>query len=163
MLLTRERIEALGRTSRFAGWTWRNYSVLEHSVIGARVLADTGESAMVQKAFLLHDLHETEFGGDITSPIKRKYMPAAYHRDVDVWDMNLCLETGTHYMIFCGREVHSMDALMVAAESHTVFTGSWREPLASSIPAQLAMGYIESGKFEGHRAVEAFWRLYDSL
>ena len=40
MLMTTDRIWALNRIIRFTGWTRRPYSVLEHSVIGAQVLAE---------------------------------------------------------------------------------------------------------------------------
>ena len=45
MLLTSARIQSASRICRFNGWTTRPYSILEHSIIGTRVLAEIGKES----------------------------------------------------------------------------------------------------------------------
>lgn len=55
------------------------YPVAQHLVLGARALRDEGHASGVQRAYLLHDLHEG-ICGDLSSPGKRAVR--AYHRRV---------------------------------------------------------------------------------
>lgn len=62
----------LARINRFGGLT--TYSVAAHSVHVADILADAGETNLVQLCGLLHDAHEA-YLGDITSPVKQLLSP----------------------------------------------------------------------------------------
>jgi hypothetical protein len=159
MLLTEERINALSRINRFAGWTCRPYSVLEHSLIGAKLLDEDGYAQHWKRAFMLHDLHETAFGGDITTPVKTKYMSAQYHADVQLWDTELSVETGVPP---CTEIVKWMDKLTLAAETRTVFTGNWTAPMSGvdRTTVSRAMAMIDHGLFSGDDAVKSFWTMW---
>jgi hypothetical protein len=158
-LLTRNRIEALAKINRYAGWTTRPFSVLEHSVIGAKLTPNR----VLRNAFLLHDMHETEFGGDITSPVKRKYISAQYHLDVKTWDLDLAVETHVPYSAIDGDEVHYIDALMLAAETRSICA---KKDFVAEIPVggymlcDLAKEIIKSEAYAGDNAITAFWQMW---
>ena len=167
MLLTRERVEALNRINRFAGWTNRDYSVLEHSVIGARLTPNR----TLQKAFLLHDLHESAFGGDIITPIKQKYMVPQFHIDVEAWDRDLAVETRVPFSAIDGEQVHMLDATMLAAETRTIYVGrnrlttepsDWKSniPTGCDLLVHRAEMYINDREFAGENAITAFWQIW---
>lgn len=86
VLLTTQRIKQAANICRWRGKVRRHYSILEHSVIGAWVLRHIGYDHNAVRSFLLHDLEETEFCGDIPTPDKALYMNADYFRDVRIWD-----------------------------------------------------------------------------
>lgn len=165
MLLTQERVEALSRINRFAGWTSRPYSVLEHSVIGATFAT----SRVLKRAFLLHDMEESAFG-DIISPVKRRFMPAAYYEEVDAWNRGLAHETKVPYSAIDGEQVHHFDAVMLAAETRTIYVGEnrhieaygWRAdiPAGGEAMCNLAIDLIRVGAFQGDRAITAFWQMW---
>lgn len=62
---------ALARTARFNGATKGHYaySVAQHSVFVARILAEQLHTDIIQRAGLLHDAHEALIG-DIPTPVK---------------------------------------------------------------------------------------------
>jgi hypothetical protein len=165
MLLTRERVEALNRINRFAGWTTRPYSVLEHSVIGAKLTTNR----TLQKAFLLHDMEESAFG-DIITPVKRKYMPPAYFAEVEAWVRDLAVETSVPFSAIDGDQVHMLDATMLAAEKRTIYAGHDRHPEASGWTVPIPTGchmlvyraemYINDREFAGENAITAFWQMW---
>ena len=167
MLLTRDRVQALSRIHRYVGWTTRPYSVLEHSVIGAKLTPNR----TLQKAFLLHDMEESAFG-DIISPVKRKYMPEAYFMDVEAWVRNLAAETSVPYSAIDGEQVHFFDRVMLAAEKSTIYAGLNRmtgEPtmvLEAEIPTggyalcDWAKQVIKSEAYAGDNAINAFWQMW---
>ena len=167
MLLTRERVEALARINRYTGWTTRPYSVLEHSVIGAKLTPNR----TLQKAFLLHDMEESAFG-DIISPVKRKYMSADYFMAVEAWVRDLAVETKVPYSAIDGEQVHHLDRVMLAAEKATVYAGLNRMTgdaslvLDAEIPTggymlcDWAKQVIRSGAYAGDNAITAFWQMW---
>lgn len=167
MLLTRERVVALSRLNRYCGWTTRPFSVLEHSVIGAKLTPNR----TLQKAFLLHDFEESAFG-DIISPVKREYMPAAYYMDVEAWVRDLAVETKVPYSAIDGEQVHHLDRVMLAAEKATVYaglnrmTGDGTLVLKAEVPnggealVYRAEMYINDREFAGDRAITAFWQMW---
>lgn len=167
MLLTRERVQALARINRYTGWTTRPYSVLEHSVIGAKLVPP----GVVQRAFLLHDMEESAFG-DIISPVKRKYMSPEYHADVETWVRDLAAETKIPYSAIDGEQIHHLDRVMLAAEKSTVYAGLNRMTgdaslvLEADIPAggyelcDWAKQIIKSGAYAGDQAITAFWQMW---
>jgi hypothetical protein len=64
---------ALARIPRFCGHTHREFpawSVAQHSVLVAGILADRGEAPVLQMMGLLHDAHEYATG-DLATPFKR--------------------------------------------------------------------------------------------
>lgn len=69
----------LARLCRFSGATTSHYSVAQHSVMVADLLA--GHGAVTQLYGLLHDGHEYVFG-DITTPVRRLVQSVA-------WSVNL--------------------------------------------------------------------------
>jgi hypothetical protein len=90
-LITEDRLRALAMINRWGGWVKRPYSVLEHTVTGARQLRDEG---LPWKEFLLHDLEESEFG-DIITPVKDLIPPGSiYYTRVARFNHKLHVETG---------------------------------------------------------------------
>lgn len=89
-LITDDRLWALARINRWGGWVHRDYSVLEHTVIGALTLRHFGHP---YAAFLLHDHEESEYG-DVLKPVKDLFASTAYHLVVDHYNMVLEQETG---------------------------------------------------------------------
>lgn len=116
-LLTPARIEQTANICRWRGRVRRHYSVLEHTVIGAWTLKQLGYDHNAVRSFLLHDLEETEFCGDIPTPDKAIYMNADYFRDVRVWEADLYRETGVKRNL---PVIELMDEVMVRAEHATV-------------------------------------------
>jgi hypothetical protein len=116
-LLTPERIEQAANICRWRGRVRRHYSVLEHTVIGAFVLRELGYDHNAVRSFLLHDLEETEFVGDVPTPDKAIYMNADYFRDVRLWDEALYRETEVKRNT---AVVEMMDECMMQAEYATV-------------------------------------------
>lgn len=164
MLLTHNRIVAASRICRFNGWTNRHYSILEHSVIGANVLREMGFGRDVQKAFLLHDIEETEFT-DIVTPLKERFMTANYQAAVHQWEFDLCVEVGLPDGMSClhSEDVKFMDTVMLSVESHTVSTMEWRGYVEDCPEADIANRMILSREFKGKHAVAEFWRFYNDL
>ena len=167
MLLTRERVVALSRLNRYCGWTTRPFSVLEHSVIGAKLTPNR----TLQKAFLLHDFEESAFG-DIISPVKHKYMVPQYHIDVEEWVRNLAVETKVPYSAIDGEQVHHLDRVMLVAEKATIYaglnrmTGDGTLVLKAEVPnggealVEWAKHLIESQAYAGENAITAFWQIW---
>lgn len=117
MLLTPERIIAASRICRWQGWTSRHYSILEHTNIGAYVLwkLNYGQDAIM--AFLLHDIEETKFVGDVPTPQKH-YLNEQYLRDVEEWNGQLYAE--------CGLTVGSDTAEIVTIADNAVLEAEWQ-------------------------------------
>lgn len=162
MLLTQKRIGALSRINRFAGWTTRGYCVLEHSLIGAHMLAETGHNVGYQRAFLIHDLHETAFGGDITKPVKSKYMPVEYHEDVRAWDRELCGDADVSFNDLYSDVTKWADAVMLAAETRTVSTVDWLAPIPEGAAQEVSfcMRRIRGRMYRNGRDQQAFWQMF---
>jgi hypothetical protein len=166
MLLTQNRIIALSRINRYAGWTSRHYSVLEHSVIGAMLCAHQPD---VQRTFLLHDMEETVFG-DIISPVKHRYMSAQYYQDVGTWNRDLATEAAVPFWSISSLAVKWVDAVMMVAEWQTVYVGEDRHPKALDWKPQVplnserevkrAVEMINSESYAGDLAIKAFWQMW---
>jgi uncharacterized protein len=60
---------SLAQINRFTGHAARPYSVAEHSVLVADILAMQGHNCHVQRLGLMHDAHEC-MSGDAASPVK---------------------------------------------------------------------------------------------
>ena len=116
-LLTPERIEQAANICRWRGRVRRHYSILEHSVIGAWVLRELGYDHNAVRSFLLHDLEETEFVGDVPTPDKAIYMNADYFRDVRLWDEALFRECEVKRNV---AVITLMDECMTQAEYASV-------------------------------------------
>jgi hypothetical protein len=173
MLLTQNRIRALSQINRFAGWTSRPYSVLEHSVIGAVLCAHhpwlCAHQPDVQRAFLLHDMEETVFG-DIISPVKHRYMSAQYYQDVGTWNRDLATETGVPLYLIESLSVKWTDAVMMVAEWQTVYVGEdrypeafdWKPPVPPNSEREIerAVEMINGEFYAGDLAIKAFWHMW---
>lgn len=163
MLLTPARLVAATRICRFNGWTTRHYSILEHMVIGTHILRKMDAPPEVQKAFLIHDIEETEIVGDVPSPDKALYMNDRYFRAVEVFDRLLCLEVGIDYRALSHPDVKMMDTIMAGIESQLVFAGEWRAYTEDCPEVNMAMDLIVSQKYAGTKAIFAFQTLMGLL
>lgn len=83
------RLKAAANICRWRGWTTRHYSILEHMIVGTEALNKIGAPENVQRWFLLHDMHETEFCGDIPTPDKALYCNIAFDLACEAFDDNL--------------------------------------------------------------------------
>lgn len=90
-IATRERFTALCRINRWGGWTKRPYSVGEHTAIGAWVANWFKFRDDSIHHWWMHDMHETEIVGDVTTPQKHLYMNEMYFTDVADFDRQLGL------------------------------------------------------------------------
>lgn len=162
-LLTSERIRAASRINRFRGWTRRNYSILEHQVIGALLMSERGDTDEAIRAFLVHDLHETEFVGDIPTPDKARYMPESYYRDVAEWDLRLCDEIGLPLAALDSEAVQYVDSTMAAVESVIVSTGDWTAVYDPTPDTRFITELITSRSFAGSGAVLQFALMWGDL
>lgn len=116
-LLTPARIEQAANICRWQGRVKRHYSILEHSIVGAWTLRSHGYDVDAVRSFLLHDLEETEFVGDIPTPDKAIYMNSDYFRDVRVWENRLFIECGVKRNL---PVIEMMDEVMAQAEYASV-------------------------------------------
>jgi hypothetical protein len=153
-LLTPERIFAASHICRWRGRVHRHYSVLEHSVIGAWVLRELGYDHNAVRSFLLHDLEETEFCGDIPTPDKAAYMNADYFADVRVWEDELYRETEVKRNI---AVVSLMDEIMMRAEYASVVTFADDAPRTDST-IRFARCMIDADEFG---TPEQWWQLWE--
>jgi len=109
---------ALSLTCRFGGHTSRFYSVADHSVNVARLLAWEGHSIPTIQAGLLHDSAES-YLGDVVTPLK-KMLPA-------ISDMEKCISS-VILQRFCVDTsdvdfdaIKLSDQIMLVAEAETLF------------------------------------------
>ena len=117
-IITENRIAAASHITRWRGWVNRSFSILDHMVIGAEILRFIGRSDRVVKQFLVHDMHETQFVGDITTPDKARYCNGQYHRDVTDFDFALGDEMGwSGERWWMNAHVKSMDEIMKRVEN----------------------------------------------
>lgn len=150
--------------NRWNGWLWRPYSVLEHSVIGAHVLARRGYRVRDVLGFLLHDYEESEFG-DIATPMKERHVNSTYRADVFRFNVTLCREVHLALGDLSSDLVTVIDSHMAWAEHHTVAVvgaperyGKTTYP-AGSIPVECRQ-LIEQNRFAKLDAqIDEFWRL----
>lgn len=64
-----EIAHSLAQINRFTGHCIRPYSVAEHSLLVADIMAEMGHDSMGQLCALMHDAHEC-ITGDVASPVK---------------------------------------------------------------------------------------------
>lgn len=116
------RVKALGYINRWYGHTKRPFSVLEHTVIGAEVLTEMmNDSRDAVRYFLLHDLHESVIGGDMSTPDVAKYTNDRFRDaraivDEDFWRMTGWCEPSK----FSVLAADMMDKTMAIVENETV-------------------------------------------
>jgi hypothetical protein len=163
MLLTPARISAASRICRFGGWTTRHYSILEHQVVGCIALRQMDAPPDVQKAFLIHDMHETEIVGDVRTPDKALYLNDRYGHAVAVWDASLCLEIGLPFGMLRNADVKMMDTITLGVESQLVFTGEWRAYTEDCPEVDIVTDLIKSEKYADTKAIFAFQTLMGLL
>lgn len=163
MLLTNDRLRALHNINRWGGWLKRPYSVLEHTLIGAKFMVAQGQDP---KPFLLHDMEETEFG-DLVAPNKRRYTNGTYRFDVDRWVDRLCAEAGIHSSELNNMDVKTTDHMMAHAE-HLVVASRGDPKIFGGLPitpeVRWIMRAIDDDMYRGsHLAVDTFWGLYNAV
>jgi hypothetical protein len=110
----------------------------------------------VVQAFLLHDLEETEFCGDIPTPDKALYMNERYFLDVAEWKFRLYEENGVRLH---DDAVRAMDANMLQAEFQTVSLVPNDSPEFSR-GISLAARLIKRG---GYDSTAQFWKLWNGI
>lgn len=162
-LLSASRVKALSRINRYNGWTSRPYSVLEHTVLGATAMLRMGKPQPLVRAFLLHDMHETEFGDEIR-PVQRDYPNPALVRAKHEWDVRLFSECGLHKSLIGCTDVINMDNLMLSFELNhsTLVTRLTDRDFPEYDHRQKARiaGDINSGTYQGDDGIDQWWALW---
>lgn len=163
-LLTKARIQALSRINRFNGWTSRPYSVLEHTVLGAAALERSDAHKDVVRAFLLHDVHETEFGDEVR-PVQRDYPnPSLIQAKLD-YDHVLYGQCGISSTLIGCNIVANMDNLMCSIElNHPTLVTCLTDrecPEYEHVEKSRIIAGINDEVLRGDLAVEAWWALWD--
>lgn len=149
-LITDDRLRALSRINRWGGWVTRDFSVLEHEVIGAMILRSKGEP---YKPFLIHDHEESEFG-DIIAPVKAICSTTTYLLRVDEFNTRLIRETGIV------PDGGWMDQCMAHAEHLTVAVRG--DPKFNDMPltneVRQAVMMINGMRFAGKKNCIKMWK-----
>lgn len=117
-LLTLDRLQAAAHINRWRGWTKRPYSILEHQLIGAQAMM-----IMVHvrnediRAFMVHDMHETEVIGDVPTPDKKLYCNTMFDIACENFDTKLGAELDLGPMWWRKEPVKWMDRQMLLVEN----------------------------------------------
>lgn len=165
LLITEQRLIAASHENRWRGWTHRPISVLEHSVVGATLCVDIGRPDGVVP-FLLHDLHETEFCGDVPTPDKAAYLGVDYHTAVVEFDTRLAHEAGLMGAAALRTDlVEQIDHVMKVAEYIALCTRDI--PELNHEPVTGAVEHVQVALDRGSHMptrfwVTEFWRLYNA-
>ena len=118
-ILTPARIRAMGNISRWGGWVSSPWSVLDHTLAGAILMRHQRRTAAEIRAWLLHDVEETAFMGDVPTPHKERYCNAEYYTDVRAFNAALAEETGVK-ISGTVTLIKAIDEIMLRAEYATV-------------------------------------------
>lgn len=122
-LLTLDRLQAAAHINRWRGWTKRPYSILEHQLIGAQAMM-----VMVHvrnediRAFMVHDMHETEVIGDVPTPDKKLYCNTMFDIACENFDTKLGAELDLGPMWWRKEPVKWMDKHMLLVENQIMST-----------------------------------------
>lgn len=161
-LITQERLRALCHLSRWRGWTVRPYSVGEHTAIGANVMRRMDLNREIIKSWWLHDMHETEIGGDIPRPDKRVIVNDAYRDMVADFDHRIGIEAGLPEGVWnCHYVVTGMDQMMLEVENDLITTRrdlSLSKPDYESRMVKMIRDLIHDATFSTFDSVRREWR-----
>lgn len=161
--VTKDRIAALSRINRFNGWTSRPYSVLEHTVLGAAAMKRAGKPHDVIRTFLLHDMHETEYGDEVR-PVRRDHPNPSKQDAMHQFDVEIHRQSGLHEQLIMCNAVANMDNLMLSVELNhpTLVTRTTDREYPHIEHSQRAriITDLDSEMYRGDLAVEAWWTLW---
>jgi len=117
-ILTPARIRAMGNISRWGGWVSSPWSVLDHTITGAILMQHKRRPAAEIRDWLIHDVEETAFMGDVPTPHKERYCNDLYRAEVEEFNTALRVEVGLPPVPHLGVKV--VDEIMLRAEYATV-------------------------------------------
>lgn len=122
-LLSLERLKAAANIGRWRGWTNRSYSILEHQLIGgqAMLLMNAVRNEQI-RAFMVHDMHETEIVGDVPSPDKKLYCNTMFDIACEDFDTRLGAELDLGPTWWRNDAVKWMDRQMLIVENAVTST-----------------------------------------
>ena len=123
-IVTRKRIEVLCNISRWGGWVNFPYSVGDHTLNGLAMLMAQDAPKNTQVGWLMHDLHETEFVGDIPTPHKTLYTNERYRNDVEAFDIRLGEEIGLDDRWWTNPRIKAIDKMSLIVENAIVYSGN---------------------------------------
>ena len=138
---------SLAKLNRYSGHTREPWSVAQHSVLVADVLALNGDSPRVQLWGLLHDAHEAVLG-DITTPVRRALgiveRVAQLERAVDIAIYSdLGLQPPSQ---FVAVQVRNADLIAMATERRDLLAPcafSWGAAIEAIAPAPITCEPVE--------------------
>lgn len=126
----------LAKINRFNGATRQPYSVAQHSVLVARILALAGHDAATQLWGLLHDAHEA-YLGDMATPVQwhlfgnvekaRNVLPSVWEEATTAMDEAIIAAFGLTVTAVMRREVLLADKRALVTE--------WRDLMQGPCPA----------------------------
>ena len=152
----------MGNISRWGGWVRSPWSVLDHTITGALVMTHLKNPPMIIRAWLLHDVEETEFMGDVPTPHKERFCNDAYHEAVTDFVRRLAVETSVR--IFSPATITAVkrvDEIMLRAEYATVSLKVDPAPRMDE-NVLMAMSLISHiGSYGGDRT-QMFWQMWST-
>ena len=155
-ILTPDRIAAMSFISRWGGWVKGPWSVLDHTLAGAFLMQHQGKTAMQIRAWLLHDVEETAFMGDVPTPYKARYCNDQYRADVAEFVQVLYEETNTAPCIVAVKET---DEIILRAEYALITSKVDPEPrMDENVLAAMAM--IRHLALSSVDRSHMFWQLW---
>lgn len=163
MLINEKMIISASRLCRWNGYTHRHYSVLEHTIIGTKLLDD--EDA--KRHFMLHDFHETIIVGDVPTPDREKYMNDYYHTRINEIDRQIYKAYGMlNGLTRAGCLAGIMDEALARVE-HDVICSMTHEnmgrPDYKLRSHDSIRSMIFSAQYQGDNAIHEFHELYEEL
>ncbi len=133
------RLRAAANINRWMGWTTRPYSILEHMIVGTETMDEMGLPLSAQRLFLIHDLHETEFVGDVPTPHKRLYCNQHFDAACDAFDADLIARYRLDVTPYDRFVAAAMDHRMARVEHSVLVTRKVDgiRPMDRSIPSHV--------------------------
>lgn len=160
MIITRRRLNAMCNINRWYGDTTRPFSIMEHTAIGAHVAVWFRWSPLAQRCWWLHDIHESEICGDVSTPDKSLYTGDDYTNAVREFDDLLGFEVDGMPMHWWEDPViRIMDTMMRDVENDLIVVGKRQgvpAPNYNDPRQKMIRELITSGIYSGQRGVERY-------
>lgn len=164
MLINDERVRAANNIMRWRGWMTRRYSILEHMVVGAAVMERFGISEEAQLLFLLHDMHETEYIGDVPTPHKMLYCNTQFRADCLSFDTRLWAEHDLMPTTCTLAAVDAMDRHMAAVEHVRLVTNHYDDVMRMDEQNPFHVAIRDNiGMVEPSDVMRHWWNHYERL
>lgn len=113
--------ELLGKHNRWQGQTIKDYTVLQHTVLGAHLCeAHAPADDKLKKFFVLHDVEEAAFMGDIRTLFKKAFTTDEYKATKRSFNRALHMQLNLPNFADYKEQVKLIDMTLLAAEYTTI-------------------------------------------